>query len=714
LKKIYNAIKTLFVTFFKSKNHPVVKGLVIFLIILFVINVAYYFVSSYSKSCLVCHYMKPYYEQSLKSTHKDISCVTCHPSRRILIAPYLLRYIAGSYNPRPRADVNDKVCLDCHEHQNLKKSTAFAMNISFNHSDHLEDLKRGKKLRCTSCHARGEEEHFKVDKNVCYTCHFKGAVRGHSVTSCNVCHGSPKKIIEHGGFQFDHSSYLKIGVECAQCHIDVVKGDAEVEKKKCYKCHVERTEEFSNVDKIHTVHITKNGVDCEECHNSIQHGKIKMISSLEANCEGCHQLKHSSQREMYIGGEGRGVTSSPSRMFAAQVSCEGCHVDLNKDGKSDLSERRESCVKCHDKDYGKMLDKWISSMDEAVKKIEPDLQTVRRFVMSAKNSGKNVDGEVNYLTDAEFNLKLVKDGKGVHNIEYAIKLLANVSSNIEGIMERMGNKSFKVNRPKFLTDDAEYCNLCHSNIVSKNIEEFQGEKFPHQRHSKSLKCTSCHSKEEHKKITINKEGCNNCHTNISNMPENIKYGSILLPHSLHIRKKGIECSVCHATLDFTKIQIKKNACTNCHHKDTNLRKNCEKCHSLQNSIFSGLLNGNKHEPDIMKSAGVNCEGCHVHSNNTVSKPKQFFCVDCHDASYKDMQSDWQKEISTKSSKLSSLITQTGKYTLTQDDKSNIQTASKLVKTIRSDKSKGMHNYSMFSSELDKSIKNLLTITQRNK
>jgi hypothetical protein len=42
-------------------------------------------------------------------------------------------------------------------------------------------------------------------------------------------------------------------------------------------------------------------------------------------------------------------------MFAAQVSCEGCHLDLNNDGKSDISERRQSCVKCHEPGYDLIL-----------------------------------------------------------------------------------------------------------------------------------------------------------------------------------------------------------------------------------------------------------------------------------------------------------------------------------------------------------------------
>src|SRR5512146_3182083 len=111
LSKIFNFI---------NNRNQFIRFSAILLIVLIVVNVAYYFASAYSPGCEICHYMKPYYEQSSHSVHKDVSCVTCHPSRRILTAPYLLRYIAGSYNPRPRAEVDDKVCLKCHEAQDLK------------------------------------------------------------------------------------------------------------------------------------------------------------------------------------------------------------------------------------------------------------------------------------------------------------------------------------------------------------------------------------------------------------------------------------------------------------------------------------------------------------------------------------------------------------------------------------------------------------------
>lgn len=699
----------------RSNKHPVLKVIGIIFVLLIVINAVYYFASAYSPGCVVCHYMKPYYEQSSNSIHKDFSCVTCHPNRRILTAPYLLRYLAGSYNPRPRAEVDDDVCLDCHEAQNLKKETAFEMNISFSHSDHLQDLKRGKKLRCTSCHARGEfAEHFVINKNVCFTCHFKGAERGHSATSCNVCHGIPKKIVEHGGFQFNHDSYLKIGVDCSQCHLNVTTGNAEVEKKRCYRCHVERTEEFSNIDKIHIVHISEQGVDCEECHNAIKHGKIQMISTLEANCENCHQLRHTPQREMYIGSEGRGVGSIPSRMFAAQVSCEGCHLDLNRDGKSDMSEKRQSCVKCHSEGYDLMLDKWISSIDESVNEISPGLENARQLINSAKQQGKNIEAEKTFFSDAEANFNLVKQGRGVHNIDYAVKLLENVANNIEGITTRLGNKNYKVNRSRLLTDDNEYCNLCHFVIRPKKVETFEEDKFPHQTHMKFLSCTKCHSKSEHKKITVTKKDCQSCHNNFSKIPENIRFRSVNFPHSLHSRKKGIGCLVCHSSADFSKVKIKERVCSSCHHKDKELRKNCSACHPVQNNTYSGLILSQKLDPDLMNSGGVQCEDCHFIDKNAVSKPKQEFCADCHDASYTTMKADWLKDIKTKSNSLSSLIQNTRISDMTDDEKSKLQRAKNLVSLIKTDGSSGIHNYMVLSSQLDKAIKEINEITAGKK
>jgi hypothetical protein len=342
------------------------------------------------------------------------------------------------------------------------------------------------------------------------------------------------------------------------------------------------------------------------------------------------------------------------------------------------------------------------------------LEYAKQLVLSAKQQGKNITAVQNYLDDAEFNFRLVKEGRGAHNLDYAVKLLENVAKNIEGISIRLGNKNYKATRSAILTDDREFCNLCHFVITPKNINKFGDDNFPHQRHMSFINCTSCHSKIEHKKITVTKKECQKCHKNFSKIRDFIQYGSIKFPHTLHSNKRNIGCTKCHTSLDFSKIQIKKNSCTNCHHKDKELRKNCPVCHTIQNNIYSGIIFGEKHEEDIMKAGGVICEDCHIAKKNRVSKTGENVCVDCHDASYKEMQIEWVTDIKIKMKTLTSLIFETKNSKYYQESKEIIREARKLLSTIKSDKSSGIHNYMMFSDFLNKSIKELKKINTDEK
>ncbi len=73
-------------------------------------------------------------------------------------------------------------------------------------------------------------------------------------------------------------------------------------------------------------------VDCQECHAPIQHGKVELVEPLEVRCESCHIRQHNLRKLMYIGTGGKLVPDLPSRMFAAQVSCTGCHVHVTEKG----------------------------------------------------------------------------------------------------------------------------------------------------------------------------------------------------------------------------------------------------------------------------------------------------------------------------------------------------------------------------------------------
>jgi hypothetical protein len=193
------------------------------------------------------------------------------------------------------------------------------------------------------------------------------------------------------------------------------------------------------------------------------------------------------------------------------------------------------------------------------------------------------------------------------------------------------------------------------------------------------------------------------------MPDNIKFGSINFPHSTHSKKKNIECTVCHATTDFANVQVKKNSCTSCHHKDKELRKDCSKCHPVQNSTFNGVLTSGKFDADIMNSGGVKCEDCHAPDKSAVTRPKENVCVGCHDASYRNTQLDWMKEIRSNLSTLNSLINSLKKASLSDEDKQKLQNAKKIAGAVKSDGSSGIHNYMVFSAQLEKAIKELKSI-----
>jgi hypothetical protein len=548
-----------------------------------------------------------------------------------------------------------------------------------------------------------QNEHFTVDQNVCYTCHFKGAERGHSVTGCKVCHGSPKQIVEHQGFSFNHESYLKIGVDCSQCHLDVIKGDAEVEQKKCYSCHVERLSEFSNSAKIHSVHIKQHGVDCSECHNEIMHGKIRMVGPLETGCENCHQRQHTLQRQMYIGVDGRDVSDTPSRMFAAQVSCEGCHLDLNRDGRSDMSEKRQACVKCHGKDYDKMLDRWMVKVHEVTTTISGGLLYAKQVV----KSGKETAEQKALLGDAEFNFDFVERGHGAHNVEYAVKLLTKVADNIDAIVQRSGNKGYRVPRTAMLTDDNAYCDLCHAFVPFEKTLTFAGQKFSHEKHTQFNKCTVCHSREVHKKLTITSEGCESCHSTIKQAAKLATFQGMEFSHDLHSKKLNLNCATCHSKDVFKKGTVENKACQSCHHQGKTLILDCKKCHVLQSEIYLGkFMSAASPQPDVMQAGGIECDACHVTKEQTVTSPGKEKCAECHDKAYEDMHVEWQSDVTKTISELSQLMNSLKTASLPPERKKVLQESEALASSIKKDGSKGIHNYQLLSDLLAKRKKEL--------
>lgn len=568
-----------------------------------------YVASQNNRFCITCHYMKPYYEQYQGSTHADVKCVACHPVRPLTNAVSAIRYITGAYDPRPLAEVASESCLQsgCHDARLLEGEADFVAGkifedrIHFDHATHMQNLRRGKKLQCTSCHSQiVQGEHTAVTKETCFLCHFKGVGEAQAIGGCTNCHGTPSQTVRHGGFVFSHDSYLKVGVACQQCHVQVTSGAGEVPRQRCYSCHVEHLERYDDTQFIHAKHVTEHDVDCFKCHEKIQHGNVRMIRALESGCENCHKSLHQPQREMYIGSGGQGVGDIPSRMFAAQVSCDGCHTRAVSIGTPEFAEtsleaQRQSCVDCHGKNFDLMLDDWLREMERLEKHIEPEVDGATETLRRLERTDADVTAARLLVEKARHNFDFLKFGRGVHNVEYALRLTQATVGYVDQAMSSMVADYRPPARIPLLTTPDGYCSiLCHARL---------------------------------------------------GLPEETQFDHLTFPHALHVDDIGVECTVCHSPEKHKLQIITRSGCMSCHHEAQDIA--CGHCHLAQEALYTGQVADwgfDDGYPDLMAEGEVTCEECHDLSAELSLTAIREGCVDCHEEGYDEMLGEWINEL----------------------------------------------------------------------
>jgi hypothetical protein len=563
------------------------------LAVLVIVHGVFYVASTNEKVCGSCHIMRPYIAMWQNSSHAGVPCVRCHAEWRYAISETYLRYALGLYTTQLRAEVPDDRCLSCHEHQELDTDKPFLKNIHFSHKNHLGEARRGKRLHCTSCHSgtgvavaeAGHETHVKVDEAVCFTCHFKGAEKGQAVTGCLVCHGPPTTVVTHQGFQFDHGTYLKRNVRCNLCHVEVIRGDANVPRERCASCHVSRIEAYDQIDRVHEIHLKRRQIDCKRCHNRMEHGKIQMAAALGERCENCHKPTHTPQEQMYIGIGGEGVPDTPSTMFLARVACDSCHGEPGGDPRRGAEQLRKSCVTCHGQGFDRMVDDWINEVGTLLADVSG---AVTRAEAQARAAGERGKAFAARLERARHNVDFVRRSRGEHNIRYAVELLRLARADADEVLTKTGAGALAPSA--VLASASGYCRVCHSTSHLGTRIPFGGLQYDHNRHLASgLTCETCHSIEEHGKTTIQREQCMGCH-------------------------HGAE-----------------------------QKRTCDNCHAEQAGLYKGELRGTdvKGDPDVMAKAEVECVGCHdLAVKEPVVKVVQKACVGCHEAGFDEMAVEW--------------------------------------------------------------------------
>jgi hypothetical protein len=594
-----------------------------------VVNGAFFVAAYFPNSCRACHYMDPYVDQWQASSHSNVTCIKCHSFSPVFITVTTLKYVTGLYNPRPRANVQDAACLanGCHEGR-ISRGKARMGNITFDHQEHLTKLKRGERLRCTSCHyaiVQGESiakgSHTQVDTRVCFLCHFKGMGPGQALGGCPGCHGTPTKVVEHGGFSFSHDSYLKIGVPCMQCHIRVADGDGKVDDAHCYDCHVGRLDKKGDVLAIHRTHVTTQSIQCFKCHEQVRHGAVELVKTFEVQCDGCHKRLHSYQKEMYMGTGAKGVPDTPSRMFSAQVSCNGCHTKsvetresgVSFPGESRLAAERKSCVTCHGKKYDLMLDDWVRESRNLVSNMEALVAAGRSAVGSGPAQGKKLAGARALVGDAQANLDFLRAGRGAHNIEYALKIVRAGYDQVSTAFKMAGVQG-NPPKPAILASPSAYCaTLCHSRVMPSDKVFF-------------------------------------------------KEMELQFPHALHVQDVGIECAKCHSPEKHKMRIVTKSECMKCHHESKDI--DCGHCHKAQKALYEGKVKtyGVTAEPDVMASSGTKCTECHELKKGaqTVLTVKAK-CEECHDAKHGKMLLDWKQDITKRENAIAVSLEEAREY-----------------------------------------------------
>ena len=104
-----------------------------------------------------------------------------------------------------------------------------------------------------------------VTTSTCFLCHFKDEPFNEGLGACTRCHQIPdKKFDLGGGVMFTHDLAYEKGVDCANCHGDVIRGKGEVPRERCLVCH-NREDDLKRIDDhefMHQNHVTEHKIDC--------------------------------------------------------------------------------------------------------------------------------------------------------------------------------------------------------------------------------------------------------------------------------------------------------------------------------------------------------------------------------------------------------------------------------------------------------------------
>ncbi len=471
----------------------------------------------FEKDCNACH---KFFQQSKQND----MCLDCHDHENVK------KDIADKKGFHGRIpDINEKDCSACHrEHVGRDADIMMLDTQTFNHEE-TDFVLRGSHLsvQCRGCHK--PEKKYHEAKHKCIDCHEENEPhKGKLGKVCNSCHRESA----WSDFQYDHSKTKfelegkHKGVQCRDCH---PQERYIATPKECIACHKSDDKHQGRFDE-----------KCDECHKPsgwAQQGfdhdkdtKFKLTGAHKtALCNQCHKEDENAYDE------------KRSR------ECYACHR-LNDEHKGQFGKK---CQDCH----------------------------------NTKAWGKNKFDH----DETDFPLKEKH------------KEVPCRDCHPGDVYEELSTVCFDCHKPDDVHEgnQGEVCEECHNEKgwVGSTVFDHNVFEFPLLGAHAALACEECHDSTN---FAETKFQCYACHKEDD-------------PHK---RKLSTECGVCHVSNDFkawdfdhdkqTDFELKGSHkgidCLLCHREEVKLREDmklpdmCFGCHAADDIHNGGF--------------GRNCERCH--------------------------------------------------------------------------------------------------------
>ncbi len=517
----------------------------------------------YSESpafCHSCHIMEPYYQAWKTSKHNHVACVECHyppgaPQtllwKKFQALSQVAKYVTRTYSSKPFAEIENTSCLrsGCHATRLLEGKLVTKRGINFDHRPHLTEPRRGRQLRCVSCHSQiVVGRHVEVTYDTCYLCHFKGMGEGRNlkpVGGCLGCHRLPEKTFRVGNMSYNHRDFVTTRkLSCQNCHMDIVRGKGEATQDRCFTCHnqPEKLARFGDIPFIHENHVTKHNVACFHCHREIRHSlgeagsgdaeaaaagtpgvpPAAHVPALTFDCSFCHEDKHGGQLEMYSGKVAAlGLPEIPSPMYTAEVDCAGCHYRQKSESDPEFRgityrASEQACVKCHGTRFAGIWEETKAELTGCLGRLDEKLAQTKAALAKASLAPAARRELERAVGRAERWHHFVRAARGEHNIYLASAALRREDAALSAAGETLKAALSDLSQDPLIS--GRFCaTLCHTKVgvkVPPETVRVGGKTMPHRAHAELLRCVDCHELGGHKRVPL-KEGvkavCAGCH-----------------------------------------------------------------------------------------------------------------------------------------------------------------------------------------------------------